>query len=131
MFALAKWSHKLKGCRHVEKCYARLTVHSLPLHKSPLNCINPLQACKRCPPRITNKISSRTQRWRVYSPKYMYDNTISEGVYGVVHRAKSRETEEIVALKKIKLYKTNSGFPIRLILHFTKTIRYYECAKRK
>jgi len=39
-------------------------------------------------------------------------NTISEGVYGVVHRCIDRETRELVALKKIKLYKTQSGFPL-------------------
>jgi len=39
-------------------------------------------------------------------------NTISEGVYGVVHRCIDRETNEMVALKKIKLYKTQSGFPL-------------------
>lgn len=39
-------------------------------------------------------------------------NTISEGVYGVVHRCVDRETQEKVALKKIKLYKTQSGFPL-------------------
>jgi len=39
-------------------------------------------------------------------------NTISEGVYGIVHRCMCKETGIIVALKKIKLYKTTSGFPL-------------------
>lgn len=40
------------------------------------------------------------------------ESTISEGVYGVVHRATDKETGDIVALKKVKLHKTTSGFPI-------------------
>jgi len=43
---------------------------------------------------------------------YTHCNQISEGVYGVVHRAKDKETGEVVALKKIKYWKSVSGFPI-------------------
>eukprot|EP00954_Amorphochlora_amoebiformis_P003278 255402-Amorphochlora_amoeboformis.AAC.1 len=39
-------------------------------------------------------------------------NTIDEGTYGVVHRAKDTETGEVVALKKIKMEKNNGSFPI-------------------
>ena len=39
-------------------------------------------------------------------------NTISEGVYGVVHRARDKKSGDIVALKKVKIHKTRSGFPI-------------------
>ncbi|GAB5371847.1 hypothetical protein AAMO2058_001614900 [Amorphochlora amoebiformis] len=39
-------------------------------------------------------------------------NTIDEGTYGVVHRAKDTQTGEVVALKKIKMEKNNGSFPI-------------------
>jgi cell division cycle 2-like len=39
-------------------------------------------------------------------------NEIDEGTYGVVHRAQDIETGEVVALKKIKMAKSSSGFPI-------------------
>ncbi|KAI9138268.1 kinase-like domain-containing protein [Paraphysoderma sedebokerense] len=39
-------------------------------------------------------------------------NRIEEGAYGVVYRAKDRNTGEIVALKKLKLEKEQNGFPV-------------------
>ncbi|KAE8230538.1 hypothetical protein CF326_g4459 [Tilletia indica] len=39
-------------------------------------------------------------------------NQIEEGSYGVVFRAKDKETGEIVALKKLKMDKEKNGFPI-------------------
>ncbi|KAJ3224442.1 hypothetical protein HK099_008462 [Clydaea vesicula] len=39
-------------------------------------------------------------------------NRIDEGSYGIVYRARNRETGEIVALKKLKLEKEKNGFPI-------------------
>lgn len=39
-------------------------------------------------------------------------NRIEEGTYGVVYRAKCKETGEIVALKKLKMEKEKEGFPI-------------------
>ncbi|CAD6905059.1 unnamed protein product [Tilletia laevis] len=39
-------------------------------------------------------------------------NHIEEGSYGVVFRAKDKETGEIVALKKLKMDKEKNGFPI-------------------
>jgi cell division cycle 2-like protein len=39
-------------------------------------------------------------------------NKIQEGTYGVVYRAKDKETGEIVALKKFKLEREKEGFPI-------------------
>ncbi|KAF9977976.1 hypothetical protein BGZ73_004259 [Actinomortierella ambigua] len=39
-------------------------------------------------------------------------NRISEGTYGVVYRARDRETGDIVALKKLKLDQEKNGFPI-------------------
>ncbi|CAG7835854.1 unnamed protein product [Allacma fusca] len=39
-------------------------------------------------------------------------NRIEEGTYGVVYRAKDKRTNEIVALKKLKMEKEKDGFPI-------------------
>jgi len=50
---------------------------------------------------------------------YTHCNQISEGVYGVVHRAKDKETGELVALKKIKYWKSMSGFPVSSMREIT------------
>ncbi|XP_071109573.1 cyclin-dependent kinase 11B-like [Haliotis cracherodii] len=39
-------------------------------------------------------------------------NRIEEGTYGVVYRAKDKKTNEIVALKRLKMEKEKEGFPI-------------------
>ncbi|XP_022090107.1 cyclin-dependent kinase 11B-like [Acanthaster planci] len=39
-------------------------------------------------------------------------NKIEEGTYGVVYRAKEKRTEEVVALKRLKMEKEKEGFPI-------------------
>uniref|UniRef100_A0A915PBV1 cyclin-dependent kinase n=1 Tax=Meloidogyne floridensis TaxID=298350 RepID=A0A915PBV1_9BILA len=39
-------------------------------------------------------------------------NKISEGTYGVVYRAQEKKTDEIVALKRLKMEKEHQGFPI-------------------
>merc|ERR1712223_1604506 len=39
-------------------------------------------------------------------------NRIEEGTYGVVYRAKNKKTDEIVALKKLKMEREKEGFPI-------------------
>lgn len=39
-------------------------------------------------------------------------NHIEEGSYGIVFRAKDKETGDIVALKKLKLELANGGFPV-------------------
>jgi cell division cycle 2-like protein len=45
---------------------------------------------------------------------YSYErlNSIEEGSYGVVFRAKEKQTGDIVALKKLKLDEEKHGFPI-------------------
>ncbi|KAF9458210.1 kinase-like domain-containing protein [Collybia nuda] len=45
---------------------------------------------------------------------YSYErlNQIEEGSYGVVYRARDRQTGDIVALKKLKLEEEKNGFPI-------------------
>ena len=44
--------------------------------------------------------------------RYEKLNRIAEGTYGVVYRARNRETGEIVALKRIKLDAETNGFPV-------------------
>jgi len=39
-------------------------------------------------------------------------NNIEEGSYGMVSRAKSKETGEVVALKRLKMEHNNDGFPV-------------------
>ncbi|KAM3719561.1 Cyclin-dependent kinase [Dirofilaria immitis] len=39
-------------------------------------------------------------------------NRIEEGTFGVVYRAKEKKTDEIVALKRLKMEKEKEGFPI-------------------
>ena len=39
-------------------------------------------------------------------------NRIEEGTYGVVYRARDKKTSEIVALKRLKMEREKSGFPI-------------------
>ncbi len=45
---------------------------------------------------------------------YCYErlNHIEEGSYGVVFRAREKETGDIVAIKKLKLDEEKNGFPI-------------------
>jgi len=45
---------------------------------------------------------------------YSYErlNQIEEGSYGIVFRAKDKQTGEVVALKKLKLDEEKHGFPI-------------------
>ena len=42
-------------------------------------------------------------------------NKIEEGAYGVVYRAKDKKTNELVALKRLKMEKEKEGFPITSI----------------
>ncbi len=43
---------------------------------------------------------------------YEHLNKIDEGAYGVVYRARDKRTDEIVAIKKLKLEREKEGFPI-------------------
>ncbi|KAI0793401.1 Pkinase-domain-containing protein [Abortiporus biennis] len=77
------------------------------------------------PPRITAQ--RKQQAHSIYVPPrtshpplmpsrsvYCYErlNSIEEGSYGVVFRARDKETGDIVALKKLKLDEEKHGFPI-------------------
>lgn len=39
-------------------------------------------------------------------------NRIEEGSYGIVFRARDRDSGDVVALKKLKLDKEKNGFPV-------------------
>lgn len=44
--------------------------------------------------------------------EFSWLNRIEEGTYGVVYRARDKRTDEIVALKRLKMEKEREGFPI-------------------
>ncbi|KAL1923530.1 uncharacterized protein VTP21DRAFT_8510 [Calcarisporiella thermophila] len=50
-------------------------------------------------------------------PVHRYEklNQIGEGTYGVVYRARDRQTNEIVALKRIRMQNDNDGMPVSSI----------------
>jgi protein kinase-like protein len=61
-------------------------------------------------------LCSRVCVWVCSSFLLLLDRTFSDpllpGTYGIVFRARDKETNEIVALKKLKLDKEKAGFPI-------------------
>ncbi|OEL30919.1 Cyclin-dependent kinase G-2 [Dichanthelium oligosanthes] len=61
--------------------------------KPPHRCINMLQGCRSV-------------------DEFERLNKINEGTYGVVYRARDKKTNEIVALKKVKMEKEREGFPL-------------------
>lgn len=52
-------------------------------------------------------------------------NRIEEGTYGVVYRARDRTTEEIVALKRLKMEKEREGFPITSLREINTLLKVY------
>lgn len=61
-------------------------------------------------------VPPRTQHPALQSSRSVYSyerlNQIEEGSYGVVFRARDKQTGDIVALKKLKLDEEKNGFPI-------------------
>ncbi|KAI8092340.1 kinase-like domain-containing protein [Gilbertella persicaria] len=53
-------------------------------------------------------------------------NHIEEGSYGIVFRARDKETDEVVALKKLKLIPEKGGFPVTSLreIHALMTIKH-------
>ena len=51
---------------------------------------------------------------------------LGEGTYGVVYKAKNTETDEIVAIKKIRLEKEDDGVPSTAIreISLLKTLKH-------
>jgi len=78
---------------------------------SPPTGLKPLPPPPRCPYAPTRRSHPPLTSCRsVYN--YTRLNHIEEGTYGVVFRAKCNETNEIYALKKLKLEEEKQGFPI-------------------
>ncbi|OEL35920.1 Cyclin-dependent kinase G-1 [Dichanthelium oligosanthes] len=61
--------------------------------RRPRRCFNMLQGCRSI-------------------DEFERINTINEGTYGVVFRVRDKKTDEIVALKKIKMNNEREGFPL-------------------
>ncbi|KAF6766349.1 Pkinase-domain-containing protein [Ephemerocybe angulata] len=61
-------------------------------------------------------VPERNQHPAIQSSRSVYSyerlNQIEEGSYGVVYRARDKQTGDIVALKKLKLEEEKNGFPI-------------------
>lgn len=47
-----------------------------------------------------------------FSSNFYYICRIEEGTYGVVYRAQDKRTNEVVALKRLKMEREKEGFPI-------------------
>lgn len=50
---------------------------------------------------------------------------ISEGTYGVVYKARDKETGKIVALKRIKMEKEKDGFPLTSIREINVLLNFH------
>ncbi|KAF9171712.1 Cyclin-dependent kinase 10 [Mortierella sp. AD011] len=53
-------------------------------------------------------------------------NKVGEGTYGIVYRARDKKTDEIVALKRIRMERENDGLPISSLreIKLLKTLRH-------
>ncbi|ERL92153.1 hypothetical protein D910_09473, partial [Dendroctonus ponderosae] len=56
-------------------------------------------------------------------------NRIEEGTYGVVYRARDKRTNEIVALKRLKMEKEKEGFPITSLREINTLLKGYDGAR--
>lgn len=76
-------------------------------HSQPIQAKRPLHSIY-VPPRTSHPPITPSRS------VYCYErlNSIEEGSYGVVFRAKDKQTGDIVALKKLKLDEEKQGFPI-------------------
>jgi cell division cycle 2-like protein len=65
---------------------------------------------------ISYEVAQRSSHPPIQTSRSVYSyerlNQIEEGSYGVVFRAKDKQTGDIVALKKLKLDEEKHGFPI-------------------
>ncbi|KAG0256190.1 Cyclin-dependent kinase 10 [Mortierella polycephala] len=80
---------------------------------------------------ITGRIGSLTPQKAFFGTSRVVDdfeklNKIGEGTYGVVYRAKDKRTNEIVALKRIRMERENDGLPISSLreIKLLKTLRH-------
>jgi cell division cycle 2-like protein len=104
-----------------------LKIDDTPPHSgapSPLAPRDPPSPAARptpAPPRAPEPVINRFSSLPPYLPsvhgcrsvaEFQCMNRIEEGTYGVVYRAKDKRTEEIVALKRLKMEREKEGFPI-------------------
>ncbi|KAF9196872.1 Cyclin-dependent kinase 10 [Haplosporangium sp. Z 11] len=80
---------------------------------------------------ITGRMGSLTPQKAFFGTSRVVDdfeklNKIGEGTYGVVYRAKDKRTNEIVALKRIRMERENDGLPISSLreIKLLKTLRH-------
>ncbi|KAJ1679283.1 hypothetical protein EV182_002368 [Spiromyces aspiralis] len=116
-----RWNYRprLFWYAHPRQAYARLLDRNpvldmyVNLHRE-LTCATD-EYRVACPPPVHN---TRNRGFPYITPCRNIDecyeklNHIEEGTYGVVFRARDRQTGEVVALKQLKLDKELSGFPI-------------------
>ena len=59
--------------------------------------------------------------------KYVKIDKVGEGTYGVVYKCKNKETNELVALKKIRLENEDEGIPSTAIreISILKQLKHY------
>ncbi|KAF4094526.1 hypothetical protein G5714_024556 [Onychostoma macrolepis] len=69
------------------------------------------QLCPESPP-ISPELKKELPKYLPALQEFQCLNRIEEGTYGVVYRAKDKKTDEIVALKRLKMEKEKEGFPI-------------------
>ncbi|KAK3818123.1 MAG: cyclin-dependent kinase 10-like protein [Linnemannia gamsii] len=80
---------------------------------------------------ITGRIGHLTPQKSFFGTSRVVDdfeklNKVGEGTYGVVYRAKDKKTNEIVALKRIRMERENDGLPISSLreIKLLKTLRH-------
>ncbi|KAF9083918.1 Cyclin-dependent kinase 10 [Mortierella sp. AD031] len=80
---------------------------------------------------ITGKMGHLTPQKSFFGTSRIVDdfeklNKVGEGTYGVVYRAKDKKTNEIVALKRIRMERENDGLPISSLreIKLLKTLRH-------
>lgn len=84
---------------------------SIAASPSPSQQQQPARAVLRPPPRPAFTQPPFLTACR-HVDEYERLNRIEEGSYGIVYRARDRQTGDIVALKKLKLEKEKNGFPV-------------------
>ncbi|KAF9202263.1 NADPH-dependent diflavin oxidoreductase 1 [Haplosporangium sp. Z 27] len=80
---------------------------------------------------ITGRMGSLTPQKPFFGNSRIVDdfeklNKVGEGTYGVVYRARDKKTDEIVALKRIRMERENDGLPISSLreIKLLKTLRH-------
>lgn len=99
---------------------SRSTISSVPDHPQPQQKPSKPEArqgsSERRRPTHSIYVPPRTSHPQLQPSRSVYSyerlNSIEEGSYGVVFRARDKQTGDIVALKKLKLDEEKNGFPI-------------------